>query len=158
MGGMVGQWLGASAPQRLDTLVLCNTSARIGTPETWNARIDAVRNGGMAAIVDAVLARWYTPEFLAQATDAIARTRAMLLGTPADGYVASCAAVRDMDQREGAAHDCRADAGDRRHVRRRDAARGRPLPRADTSAAHAMSSCRRRTCRTSRRRPRSPAR
>ena len=100
MGGMVGQWLGAFAPQRLDTLVLCNTSARIGTPETWNARIDAVRNGGMAAIVDTVLARWYTPEFLTQADDAVTRTRAMLLGTSADGYVASCAAVRDMDQRE----------------------------------------------------------
>ena len=102
MGGMVGQWLGAFAPQRLHTLVLCNTSARIGTAETWNTRIDAVRKGGMAAIVDTVLARWYTPEFLAQADDAVARTRAMLLGTPADGYVASCAAVRDMDQREDA--------------------------------------------------------
>jgi 3-oxoadipate enol-lactonase len=104
MGGMVGQWLGAFAPQRLEALVLCNTSARIGPPEAWNARIDAVRKGGMAAIVDAVLARWYTPAFLASATDAIAATRAMLLGTPADGYVASCAAVRDMDQREGTAH------------------------------------------------------
>jgi 3-oxoadipate enol-lactonase len=104
MGGMVGQWLGTHAPQRFDRLVLCNTSALIGPPEAWNARIDAVRNGGMAAIVDAVLARWFTAPFLAQATDAVARTREMLLGTPADGYVASCAAVRDMDQRESAAH------------------------------------------------------
>ena len=150
-------WLGAFAPQRLDTLVLCNTSARIGTPETWNARIDAVRKGGMAAIVDTVLARWYTPEFLAQADDAVERTRAMLLGTPADGYVASCAAVRDMDQREDASRiavptlviagtfDAATPPEDGRFLARR-------------SAAHAMPSCRRPTCRTSKRRPRSPAR
>ncbi len=57
----------------------------------------------MAAIVDAVLARWFTAGFLAQATDAVAQTRAMLLATPADGYTASCAAVRDMDLRASAA-------------------------------------------------------
>jgi 3-oxoadipate enol-lactonase len=100
MGGMVGQWLGAHAPQRIDKLILCNTAARIGSPEAYNTRIDNVRKGGMAAVVDAVVARWYTPAFAATAPDAIAKTRAMLLATPADGYVACCAAIRDMDQRE----------------------------------------------------------
>jgi 3-oxoadipate enol-lactonase len=102
MGGMVGQWLGAHAPQRVDKLILCNTTARIGSPEAYNTRIDTVRSGGMAGIVDTVLARWYTPSFAAAAPDAIARTRAMLLATPADGYAACCAAIRDMDQRETA--------------------------------------------------------
>jgi 3-oxoadipate enol-lactonase len=100
MGGMVGQWLGANAAPRLSQLVLCNTAARIGTPEIWNARIDAVNKGGMAAIVDGVLARWYRAPFIAAAPDAIRVTREMLLTTPAAGYVASCAAVRDMDQRD----------------------------------------------------------
>ncbi len=103
MGGMVGQWLGAHAARRLGKLALCNTAALIGPPETWNARIDAVREGGMAAIAEAVLARWFTAEFLAAAPDAVAATRTMLLATPAQGYVAACAAVRDMDQRESAA-------------------------------------------------------
>jgi 3-oxoadipate enol-lactonase len=102
MGGMVGQWLGAHVPQRLDKLILCNTSALIGPPEIWNARIDAVQEGGMAAIVDAVLARWFTAEFRERAKDTIAATRAMLLASPAEGYVASCVAVRDMDQRASA--------------------------------------------------------
>jgi len=100
MGGMIGQWLGANAAQRLSRLVLCNTAAQIGTPEVWNARIDAVNKGGMAMIVDGVLARWYTAPFVASAADAIGATREMLLRTPAAGYVASCAAVRDMDQRD----------------------------------------------------------
>ena len=103
MGGMVGQWLGANAAPRLSRLVLCNTAARIGTPEIWNARIAAVDKGGMAAIVDAVLARWYSAPFIASAPNAIDATRQMLLTTPAAGYVASCAAVRDMDQRASAA-------------------------------------------------------
>src|SRR6266702_411765 len=45
MGGMVGMWLGANAPERLSQVILCSTAAKIGTPETWNARIDAVRKG-----------------------------------------------------------------------------------------------------------------
>jgi 3-oxoadipate enol-lactonase len=100
MGGMVGQWLGAYAPQRIDKLILCNTTARIGTPEAYNTRIDNVQKGGMAAVVDAVLARWYTPEFAATDTGAVEKTRQMLLRAPPDGYVACCAAIRDMDQRE----------------------------------------------------------
>ena len=102
MGGMVGQWLGANAPQRIAKLALCNTAAQIGAADVWNARIDAVMNGGMAAIVDGVVARWYTPAFVAAAPDAIASSRNMLLTTPANGYIASCAAVRDMDQRSTA--------------------------------------------------------
>jgi 3-oxoadipate enol-lactonase len=102
MGGMVGQWLGANAPQRITRLTLCNTAAQIGAADIWNARIDAVMNGGMAAIVDGVIARWYTPAFVAAAADTVARTRDMLLTTPANGYIASCAAVRDMDQRASA--------------------------------------------------------
>jgi len=99
MGGMVGQWLGAHAPQRVAKLALCNTSAHIGAPDMWNARMAAVAQGGMAAIVDGVIARWYTQAFIAAAPEALATTRAMLLGTPAAGYIAACAAVRDMDQR-----------------------------------------------------------
>jgi 3-oxoadipate enol-lactonase len=102
LGGMVGQWLGANAAQRLSRLVLCNTAARMGARDAYNARIDAVNKGGMAAIVDAVLARWYTTPFITAAPDAIAATRTMLLTTPAAGYAASCAAVRDMDQRDSA--------------------------------------------------------
>jgi len=100
IGGMVGQWLGANAAKRFERLVLCNTAAQIGSHEIWNDRMDAVNKRGMAAIVDGVLARWYTAPFIAAAPDSIAATREMLLTTPASGYVACCAAVRDMDLRD----------------------------------------------------------
>jgi len=102
MGGMVGQWLGANVPHRLARLVLANTAGQIGTADVWNARIDAVAHGGMAAIAEAVIGRWYTPAFVAADPAAIERTRRMLLASPAMGYIASCAAVRDMDQRASA--------------------------------------------------------
>jgi 3-oxoadipate enol-lactonase len=98
MGGMVGQWLGVNASQRIARLVLCNTAARIGPLDLWNTRIENVRKGGMAAIVDAVLARWFTPAFNAASPEAVERTRAMLLRAPPDGYIACCEAIRDMDQ------------------------------------------------------------
>jgi 3-oxoadipate enol-lactonase len=99
MGGMVGLWLGAHAAWRIDRLVVANTAAKIGTAEGWNERIEVVRREGMGAIVPAVLERWFTEGFRANGTGAVRDTTAMLMATPVDGYVASCAAVRDMDLR-----------------------------------------------------------
>jgi 3-carboxy-cis,cis-muconate cycloisomerase len=100
MGGMIGQWLGVNAPERLTGLVLCNTAAKIGTHESWNTRSELVLNGGVEAAVPLVLERWFTPAFLESAPEVVARTRKMLVSTPAEGYMANCAAIRDMDQRE----------------------------------------------------------
>jgi 3-oxoadipate enol-lactonase len=99
MGGMTGIWLGIHQPTRIDRLVLCNTSAAIGVPEMWNARIAQVRQGGMDAVVATVLDRWFTPDFLSHAPAQVERVKAMLAKTSVDGYTANCAAVRDMDQR-----------------------------------------------------------
>jgi 3-oxoadipate enol-lactonase len=103
MGGMIGMWLGANHADRIERLVLCNTAAKIGTPELWNARIDKVNAEGMASITAGVIDRWFTPEFQQRAPEQIAVVRQMLLDTPAAGYAANCAAVRDMDQRDGLA-------------------------------------------------------
>ena len=99
MGGMVGLWLGIHAPERLDRLAVANTAAKIGTSDMWNTRIDAVQKGGMAAIASAVLARFFSPTLLEQPTPMILRIREAFLNTSPEGYVACCAAVRDMDQR-----------------------------------------------------------
>ena len=63
MGGMVGMMLGQRFPQRLHKIVLANTSPKIGTLESWNARIEAVNANGMKAVADAILERWFTPGF-----------------------------------------------------------------------------------------------
>ncbi|MEA1647903.1 3-oxoadipate enol-lactonase [Nitrospirillum sp. BR 11164] len=98
-GGMVGQWLGINAGQRLDRLVLANTAAYMGPAESWQGRMDLVAAQGMAAVTEAVIQRWFTPGFVAAQPDAVDRVRRLLLATKPQGYVGCCAAIRDMDQR-----------------------------------------------------------
>lgn len=103
MGGMIGMWLGIHAPNRLHRLVLCNTAARIGTQEMWNARIATVRKDGMKPVAASVIERWFTPGFRASFTEKVAQAQHMLENAPPEGYAACCAAIRDMDQREAVA-------------------------------------------------------
>jgi 3-oxoadipate enol-lactonase len=100
MGGMTAMSLALRAADRVRKIVLCSTAPKIGTSETWNTRIDTVRNGGMSAVVDGVLQRWYTNEFRSNCPQAIESTRQTLLRTPVEGYVACCAALRNTDLRE----------------------------------------------------------
>jgi 3-oxoadipate enol-lactonase len=100
VGGLIGQWLGTHAPQRFKSLALCNTAARIGTTEVWNTRISAVREGGMAAIANGVVSRWFTENFAKRAPEKVEFARRMLLHSPPEGYLATCAAIRDEDLRE----------------------------------------------------------
>jgi 3-oxoadipate enol-lactonase len=99
MGGLFGMWLGAHASPRVLSLTLCNTAARIGSAETWEARMKSVREGGMGAVAAAITERWFTPGFRERSPGVVAAARALLEGTPAEGYVATCAALRDGDER-----------------------------------------------------------
>jgi 3-oxoadipate enol-lactonase len=98
-GGMVGQWLGVHAPERIERLILCNTSSYMGPPSSWDARIDVVRSQGMVAIAQAVATRWFTAAFQSMAPSQVERIKNMLLETNPQGYTGCCAAIRDMDMR-----------------------------------------------------------
>jgi 3-oxoadipate enol-lactonase len=100
MGGMVGMFLGGNAPKRFHNIVLCNTAAKFGTPETWNARISAVQVGGMKAVASTVIERWLTPAYRASHPTETGAAIAMLESANPEGYIANCAAVRDMDLSE----------------------------------------------------------
>ncbi len=97
MGGMVAMWLGQHAPDRVERLVLCCTSAALGPATMWDDRIEAVLGGGTQAVVDGVIERWLTPATRDGLPELTHRLRAMIVATPAAGYVACCAAIRDMD-------------------------------------------------------------
>ncbi|MDB5596029.1 MAG: 3-oxoadipate enol-lactonase [Hyphomicrobiales bacterium] len=100
MGGMVGQWLLAHAPNRISRAVLANTSSYMPDSRPWNTRILTVQNEGMDAVAQTVVDRWFTPEFQGRDPAAVERIATMLRHVPPQGYVAACAAVRDMDLRE----------------------------------------------------------
>ncbi len=99
MGGMVGQWLGANATNRIDKLVLSNTSCYFPDKTMWDARIKMVREKGPAGIVDANMERWFTKQFRDRAPPELAKIREMFLATKVDGYVGCGEAIRDMDHR-----------------------------------------------------------
>jgi 3-oxoadipate enol-lactonase len=100
IGGMVGMQLGLSAPSRFHKIVLSNTAAKIGTPDTWNARITAVQQGGMKAVAGAVIERWLSAGWRTTHAGETAKVQEMLESADAAGYVSTCAAVRDADFRE----------------------------------------------------------
>ena len=97
LGGMVGMWLAANAPERVDRLMLLCTSALLGPPELWSNRAAAVRAGGMPAIADPVLARWFTPGFVSRQPDVVDWARGLLTATSPVGYAGCCAAIQHMD-------------------------------------------------------------
>jgi 3-oxoadipate enol-lactonase len=99
MGGMVGMWLGAQAPQRIDKLILSNTTAYFADKAMWDGRIKMVRDKGLSAIVDANMERWFTAGFRERSPQAVARIREMFLATNVDGYIACGEAIRAMDHR-----------------------------------------------------------
>jgi len=97
MGGMIGQWLGACAPDRVTHLVLANTSSRMDAA-AMETRRQTVLEGGMAAVADTVLGRFFSPETLARHDADVASVRRTVLNTDPRGYARCCAAIRDMDQ------------------------------------------------------------
>ncbi len=99
MGGMVGQWLGANAPERFDHIILSNTSCYYPDPTNWLNRIKAVKQGGIEAVADTVIAGWLTADFREREPQIAANMKAMLLATPVEGYLACCEALSILDQR-----------------------------------------------------------
>jgi 3-oxoadipate enol-lactonase len=97
LGGMVGMWLAINAPQRIDRLVLCCTSANLGPAQMWADRAATVRAEGVEAIADAGIERWLTAGFIEREPGVTAAVRAMLTATPDEGYASCCAAIEHMD-------------------------------------------------------------
>jgi 3-oxoadipate enol-lactonase len=98
LGGMVGMWMAINAPERIDRLVLCCTSARLGPPEMWADRAATVRAQGVDAVADAGIQRWLSPGFIEREPEIAGGIRAMLAATPAEGYAACCGVIEHMDQ------------------------------------------------------------
>ncbi len=97
VGGMIAMRFAIDHPECVAALVLCDTAAKIGDAATWNGRIEAVRSGGMEAVADAVLLRWFPEAIRAGREAEIDGWRNLLLRTPVEGYVGSCMALRDAD-------------------------------------------------------------
>lgn len=97
LGGMIGMWLAAHAPERIAALALCCTSAHLPPVSAWLDRAEQARSKGMASLTAASLGRWFSPPFDGSA--AAAAYGATLEAIDPEGYAGCCTAIAAMDLR-----------------------------------------------------------
>jgi len=97
VGGLIAQGIAARQPERLRALILCDTAAKMGNDESWNARIEAIEAGGIETLADPIMELWLSDRFRTEMPDETAIWRNMLVRTSLDGYLGTCAAIRDAD-------------------------------------------------------------
>jgi 3-oxoadipate enol-lactonase/4-carboxymuconolactone decarboxylase len=99
IGGLIALDFALRHPARVNSLILADTAARIGTPELWQTRTDTLRAHGMAHLADSILARWFAPDFAARFPAQFQGLRTLFTRNSVAGYTAACAALRDADLR-----------------------------------------------------------
>ena len=99
LGGLTAMWLAVHAPDRVESLILASTAARIRNALFWQERIELVKLSGIRPLAAETMGRWFTEVFRVSHPDIVARYRRMLESCPAEGYAACCAALRDADLR-----------------------------------------------------------
>ena len=95
IGGLIAQGLAVKRMDMVRAMVISNTAAKIGTKEMWAQRIAAVNEGGIEALADTIMERWFSKSF--RATPELELWRNMLVRQPAEGYVGCSAAIAGTD-------------------------------------------------------------
>ena len=103
IGGLIGQGLAHQHPSLVKSLVISNSAARIGTPEMWQERIELLQAGGIEALADPIMERWFSKEFRANYLEELSGWRNMLTRTPLAGYIGCSAAIAESDFTESTA-------------------------------------------------------
>ncbi len=100
LGGIITQSLAIQSGDRLEKIIIANSSPAITPPEAWQQRADIVRSDGMAAISDMVMERFFSDRFRQRNTTEFQRIRQEFLELDPAGYSGCCTAIRDFDARE----------------------------------------------------------
>ena len=95
IGGMIAQGLATKRLDLIRAMVLSNTAAKMGTAEMWEDRIAAIRAGGLEAMADGIMERWFSKSF--RAGPELDLWRNMLVRQPVEGYLGCCAAIAGTD-------------------------------------------------------------
>ncbi|MBX5047393.1 alpha/beta fold hydrolase [Rhizobium lentis] len=101
IGGLVAQCVAATLREQVRTLTLLDSNIVSLAPQMWKDRAAKVRALGLAAIEEAVLSRWTTPQ--GRQSDEGRGLATMLARTPSEGYAAGCDALAVADCRHSAA-------------------------------------------------------
>jgi 3-oxoadipate enol-lactonase len=99
VGGLIAQAVALHHAERVQALVLCDTGAKIATAAAWQQRIDKVRESGVESLVQMTMERWFSAGFRARCPADVRGYSIMLRQSSADGYIGTCAVLRDTDFR-----------------------------------------------------------
>jgi 3-oxoadipate enol-lactonase len=100
LGGLTAMWLGVNAPDRVSSLILANTAARIGSVQSWTDRMTLVQERGMGSVAEMAIPRWFSPRYRQRHDEVVTQFKTMVETCPTAGYLGCCAALRDEDLRE----------------------------------------------------------
>ena len=104
IGGLTGQWLGMKHPTRFEKIIISNTAAKIGTEESWEARVKQVRENGLTSILTATAERWFSPEYRIKNPEKVQDVLNNFESISLEGYIACCYAVAAADFRDQLHH------------------------------------------------------
>jgi len=97
VGGLIAQLLVGQNPESISKLILCDTCYTIGIEATWNDRIKKVNEDGLSSISGDVVGRWFSTDYKSKYPERVEGFKNMLERTPLQGYIHTCAAIRDAD-------------------------------------------------------------
>lgn len=97
IGGMITYSLASRHPSRFDKLIFSNTGAKLGTPEAWHMRIKTIKEKGINAISEDIIARWFSENYRKAHPAATVGYTNMLERNTVLGYTQACAAIGDAD-------------------------------------------------------------
>ena len=97
IGGVIGQYLAVHHADRIEKLVLINTAPKIGTADTWDLRINKVKNDGIPSITEGVMKVWFSENFHQNRPNELMGYANMLTNSPIEGYIQACEALKSND-------------------------------------------------------------
>lgn len=101
LGGLVAQHFAATHGERVDRLILVDTTPRYTDDlrKIWAERAATAREQGTAALAEGILKIWFSPEFISKNAPAVRYVLDQITRTPPEGYALACEALADADLR-----------------------------------------------------------
>jgi len=100
LGGATGLQLGIKHGERLKSLSVQCSGAKLGTPEGWLERAETVRSQGTPVMIQGSAQRWFAPGFMEREPELSSRLLHSLRDADRFSYAFCCEALAGFDVRD----------------------------------------------------------